>query len=164
MLSHPNKICQDCNVIFCLILAYLINNINDNVGCIKFVEQFVKNKENGIHETVMDWILNESINIDNLNCKEHIGHVRWAFVMAIYFLRKGQDYEHAIKLALMKGGDTDTNCAIVGAVIGALHGVNKIPDYMKIPVLKFDVENPHSGYTRPARYNVNTFLNAICDL
>ena len=41
----------------------------------------------------------------------------------------------------MKGGDTDTNCAIVGAMMGALHGTQGIPSYMIDPMLAFDCTN-----------------------
>ena len=59
----------------------------------------------------------------------------------------------------MKGGDTDTNAAIVGALIGALHGAKNIPIYMKSPVLNFDVTEPESGYKRPAMYNASNVLS-----
>jgi hypothetical protein len=66
----------------------------------------------------------------------------------------------------MKGGDTDTNAAIVGCMIGALHGVSGIPDYMSGPVLAFDCCNHHStkslnGYKRPAAYKASNVLSLL---
>lgn len=46
------------------------------------------------------------------------------------------------------GGDTDTNAAIVGGMIGALHGASGIPDSMKMPVLARGINSP--GISRPA--------------
>jgi ADP-ribosylglycohydrolase len=38
----------------------------------------------------------------------------------------------------MLGGDTDTNGAIVGGLIGALVGIRRIPEYMIDKILCFD--------------------------
>jgi ADP-ribosyl-[dinitrogen reductase] hydrolase len=42
-----------------------------------------------------------------------------AFIWAFYYLRKGATYQDAIRDMLLQGGDTDTNAAIVGGLIGA---------------------------------------------
>ncbi|KAG6582786.1 ADP-ribosylglycohydrolase family protein [Phytophthora cinnamomi] len=59
-----------------------------------------------------------------------------------------ETYERAIHQTLMKGGDTDTNAAIVGGLIGALHGVEAIPVRMREAVLTFDASKP-SATRRP---------------
>jgi ADP-ribosyl-[dinitrogen reductase] hydrolase len=41
---------------------------------------------------------------------------------------------------LREGGDTDTNAAIVGGLIGAYVGYSKIPQSYKDAVLNFDSE------------------------
>ena len=38
----------------------------------------------------------------------------------------------------MLGGDSDTNGAIVGGLIGALVGIRRIPEYMIDKILSFD--------------------------
>jgi hypothetical protein len=57
-------------------------------------------------------------------------------------------YQQAISHVLLLGGDTDTNAAIVGGMVGAYHGAAGIPDFMKGPVLERSVESPGRG--RPA--------------
>lgn len=146
MLSHPNQVCQDCNAIIALIITYLIKHPYDNVGAISYAEDYIKFN---INSKVNKWFIEDSLDISDLDCSKNIGHVRWGFILAIYFLRNNTSFEDAIKQTLMKNGDTDTNAAIVGGVMGALHGINKIPDYMKIPVLSFDPENPGKGHKRP---------------
>ena len=81
----------------------------------------------------------------------------------MHFLRNNETYENAIFKTLMKGGDTDTNAAIVGALIGTLHGANSIPEYMRTPVLSFNVDDPklddnNHGYTRPKMYSASNAL------
>jgi ADP-ribosylglycohydrolase len=63
-----------------------------------------------------------------------MGHVKHAFILSFFHLllfHKCQNntqlvqqfYQLAIKQTIELGGDTDTNAAIVGALIGALVGV-----------------------------------------
>ena len=48
----------------------------------------------------------------------------------------------------MLGGDTDTNGAIVGGLIGALVGIHNIPEKMIEKILSFD-NNGSEGIKRP---------------
>ena len=57
-------------------------------------------------------------------------------------MRLGSPYEKAIAAILARGGDTDTNAAIVGGLAGALHGVESIPAHMREPVLARGPESP----------------------
>lgn len=152
VLSHPNIVCQECNVVVCLAIAYLIKHPQDGAGAIKYIEDYINNYCPS--DKVKQWF-NESVSVDDLVCTSHIGHVRWAFTLAMHFLRTGASFETAIKTTLLKGGDTDTNAAIVGAVMGALHGARKIPHCMKSVVLAFDAEKPGSGHKRPSTYNAS---------
>lgn len=49
---------------------------------------------------------------------------------------------------LHRAGDVDTNAAIVGGVMGALHGFDGIPAALRDPVLARTVDSP--GKTVPA--------------
>lgn len=44
----------------------------------------------------------------------------------LYILYISKTFEDAIRLSLLMGGDTDTNCAIVGSVAEAMYGVDPI--------------------------------------
>ena len=149
MLSHPSQVCQDCNAVFCILLVYLIKNPRDSLGAISHAADYIS--EN-VHSKVKKWFFEDSLDINGLDCTKNIGHVRWAFTLAIYFLRNNTPYETAIKITLMKGGDTDTNAAIVGALMGAVHGETNIPEYMKNPVIRFDPLNTKNGHKRPEIY------------
>lgn len=52
-----------------------------------------------------------------------MGWCKIGFNYAFYFLKKGYSYKKSIRLTLLEGGDTDTNGAIVGGLIGAAHGI-----------------------------------------
>lgn len=150
LLSHPSVVCQDCNAVYCLLLVYLLHHPGDFSGAIAHGERFVLAH---VSSVARDWFLQESLQeLASIDCSRQIGHVRWAFVLAIHFLRRNESYERAIHATLLKGGDTDTNAAIVGGLMGALHGADAIPEYMSAPVLAFDCSNPIKGRQRPAAY------------
>ncbi len=156
LLSHPNIVCQECNAVYITALVYLLKHHGDYKGAIEHLDDYVNNH---VFSKVKDWYFKDSLDITDLNCKMHVGHVKHAFTLAMYFLRNNEEYESAIFKTLTKGGDTDTNAAIVGALIGMLHGVNNIPEYMRNPVLNFDVENPGKGYKRPQLYSASNVLS-----
>ena len=55
-----------------------------------------------------------------------ISFIKNSFIWAFYYLKHCYFYEDAIKDILLKGGDTSINAAIVGGLIGALHGKNSL--------------------------------------
>lgn len=160
MLSHPSQACQDCAILYSIAIAHLIHHGSD--GVIELVESFP-----GISPTVKGWLQDSSLkSIEEIGsrCRTNIGHVKHAFTLAFYFLRNRTEYEEAIFQTLKFGGDTDTNGAIVGGLIGALHGYSAIPSYMVDPVMKFDpvtydIKHSLMGHRRPALYRANNILD-----
>ena len=74
----------------------------------------------------------------NIKCSDTIGNCLYAFY-------NSNSFEDAIKKTLMMGGDTDTNCAIVGSIAEASYGIdddivniidNKIPKEFKLLLKK----------------------------
>eukprot|EP00834_Sanchytrium_tribonematis_P001404 NODE_34_length_36538_cov_0.612854.p12 type:complete len:315 gc:universal NODE_34_length_36538_cov_0.612854:20779-21723(+) len=159
-LSHPNPITVDCNCVYSLALAYLLKNSGDSKGCISYIEKcFLKYKFNA---EVYQWF--KSSTTDNeIDCLTNIGHVKHAFMLSFYCLRKHLSYEAAIKDVLKRGGDTDTNAAICGGILGCLHGIQSIPDFMKSPVLSFD-SSKNSWYKRPKKYNASNYESLITSI
>ncbi len=56
------------------------------------------------------------------------GFVRTAFRYAFWSLRNAKNYEEAIIDVVNRGGDADTNGAIVGGLLGAWFGTESIPE------------------------------------
>jgi ADP-ribosyl-[dinitrogen reductase] hydrolase len=152
-LSHPSLVCQEANAIYVLAVTCLLLNHTPE-DTLKELDDYVQTKVTS--EKVKRWFLEESLDISNLNCQINIGHVRYGFVMAMYFLRHPEiTYEEAIFQTLLKGGDTDTNAAIVGGLVGCY---SMPPDYMLEPVLKFDCTK--EGQRRPKEMGLKHFLEA----
>lgn len=162
LLSHPSQVCQDCNRLYCIAVASLIRNPNDVAKALQNVEEYAMKH---VDSTAKDWLLIDSHDVDNLDCTVNIGHVKYGFVLAFYHLRKLSSFEDAIRHTLMKGGDTDTNAAIVGGLLGVYHGYDAIPDYMKNPVMHFDCTKKHEeGYVRSEFFKPSNSLAYVENL
>lgn len=64
----------------------------------------------------------------------------------------GDFYFTALRETIRQGGDTDTNAAIVGSLVGALVGFKAIPEYMVQKSLDFDCTK--EGRRRPEYLSV----------
>ena len=53
----------------------------------------------------------------NITCEETIGN-------CLYTLYNSNSFEDAIRKTLLMGGDTDTNCAIVGSMAETMYGID----------------------------------------
>ena len=81
-----------------------------------------------------------------LDPSEKIGWLKHAFVLAFMYLKDNNiSYQHAIRETIALAGDTDTNAAIVGGMIGALLGRKGIKnDYIE-KVLTCDISKGKHG-------------------
>lgn len=64
------------------------------------------------------------------------GQVRVAFRLAFWELLHAPSFEAALVDVVNRGGDTDTNAAITGALLGAFHGEDAIPPPWRKAVLE----------------------------
>jgi hypothetical protein len=131
-LSHPGRVTRDANAVYTYAMTLLL------LGCspaetVERVEIMARKR----CAEVQRWV-EESKKEDLSDARVLIGHVRHAFVAALWFLRRSEiGYEEAIHRILMRGGDTDTNAAIVGGLVACYQDV---PEAMKGVVATFDVE------------------------
>lgn len=57
-----------------------------------------------------------------------MGYTLKAMQVGLWCLERGADFEESLVAVIQAGGDTDTNGAVAGAVLGALHGADAIPE------------------------------------
>lgn len=67
----------------------------------------------------------------------HASHVRVAFRLALWELFHAPTFEAALQDVVGRGGDADTNAAITGALLGAVHGERSIPEHWREPVMEY---------------------------
>ena len=63
------------------------------------------------------------------------GKTGWAKIAFIHTFRF---MLNAITEVISKGADSDTNACIIGGMLGALHGYDKIPETMKEAIMVCD--------------------------
>jgi hypothetical protein len=85
--------------------------------------------------------------------QKRMGHVLLALHNAFYHLASGIDVETALIRTVSAGGDTDTNAAITGALLGACQGRAAFPTRwtMKVLTCRPDDELP-VHWPRPEIY------------
>ncbi|MHA2503739.1 MAG: ADP-ribosylglycohydrolase family protein [Candidatus Kariarchaeaceae archaeon] len=147
-LTHPNRTLQDACGVYGVAIGELVKT-----GDI----------DHSLHEAnevaldalteVDSWFeesQKEDFNLDQFSVDQQIGFAKWGFILAFHFLKTRAPYEDAIFQTLMKGGDTDTNAAIVGGLLGAAYGRAGIPaDWVEAMLsYKYD-ENSLIGHDRP---------------
>jgi len=136
-LTHPAKVCQDASGIFVATIARCIRlPFEDRETVFAFAKR-------------MATLIGATECLEDLNRAEvgdlgftSGGHVRLAFRLAFHHLLHTPTFEEAVVDTVMRGGDADTNGCIVGALMGAQHGVNQIPAQWADTVLKVSVDRP----------------------
>ncbi len=126
-LSHPNEVCVDaCGVYAAAIAEGLRSGNRDTM--LRIARDYARTEEVAAvlalagqgqepedYWSDMGWVL---IALQNAFCR----------------LRRGENVEAALVATVGKGGDTDTNAAIVGALLGAADGLHTIPNRWVLPV------------------------------
>jgi ADP-ribosylglycohydrolase len=85
---------------------------------------------------------------------EQIGDVKIAFQLAVRKSYFNFTFEEAIISTVMLGGDTDTNCCIVGGMVGAKLGSSNINQKWKDTVEKLQCD-------RYVKLGINTMMNNL---
>lgn len=79
----------------------------------------------------------------------HQGWVLVAFQNAIWQLLHAPGFEEGVVDTVMRGGDTDTNAAICGALLGAVYGSGAVPRQWREAVLACRPQAGRPGVARP---------------
>lgn len=130
-LSHMNPTCQNTNVAYCAALAHLLEHPKDAQGAIAKATATACTVP-GAEDDILGWI---DCRDDPGDVSASPGFVKHAFSLAFWHLRQGTDFELAIRDTISRGGDTNTNAAVVGGMLGAYHGTEGLPVHLVDPVL-----------------------------
>ena len=145
-LSHPNEVCVDACGVYAAAIAEGIRS-GDRDTMFRIARDYARTEEVAAvlalaeqgqepedYWSDMGWVL---IALQNAFCR----------------LRRGENVEAALVATVGKGGGTDTNGAIVGALLGATDGLRALPRRW---VLRVQACRPHrflgAKRPRPVRY------------
>jgi len=131
-LTHPNPVCRDANALFVVAIAYAIRTGTNARAVSEYATDWAN--MNGLHADVLETLAEAKTAAPVCEGSKQ-GWVRVALRNAFYELLHAESFEEGIVRTVMRGGDTDTNAAIAGALLGAVHGRDAIPARWRRKVL-----------------------------
>jgi ADP-ribosylglycohydrolase len=145
-LTHPNPACLQANSLFTMAIAHAIAS-----GC--EAEKLYQNIKQWAADLAVDPALMDAIHGAAEGPPEDYvqqqGWVLIAFRNALWQLLNAPSLEAGVVDTVMRGGDTDTNAAICGALLGAVYGLDAIPAQWVDRVLNCRPKTGHPGVNRP---------------
>jgi ADP-ribosylglycohydrolase len=123
-LTHPNPICLQANALFAMSIADAISRLKSPQKIYEDIKCWAT--EMRVEKPLMTAILDAAQSAP-ANYVQQQGCVIIAFQNALWQLLNAPSLEEAVVDTVMRGGDTDTNSAIAGALLGAAYGRNSLP-------------------------------------
>lgn len=147
-LTHPNLICQQPNALFAMGIAHAIQSGCDGKELFQHIRQWAIDMP--VESVLLD-IIDKAAQEPPADYIHQQGWVMIAFQNALYQLLHAPSLEEAVVDTIMRGGDTDTNAAICGALLGAVCGRDAIPaQWLEcLQNCKPEVGNPRVRHPRP---------------
>ncbi len=118
--THPKQTVVNVVYMYTIILLSIFQNLS-----LHDVSKRVHDLADDLDDARLHDMLETYSHIDDIT--KHSGWDRHAFSLTLYCLFNDLDFKQSMRHVLSLGGDTDTNAAIVGGIIGARHGLDSIP-------------------------------------
>lgn len=119
LLTHPHHICQEINQAFVVAVS---SAIRDELTATEVLELLASDPSAVVRELVAAAVAGGKRDLMG-----RMGSVKNAFFQAVWELANGDSFEESLVHAIGLGGDTDTNGAVCGALLGSVYGVEAIP-------------------------------------
>ena len=125
-LTHTNPMCLDACAAYCAAIAAGVGGASRE----EMFDAAAAHSKGPAHEAVKRAA-------KGIAPADFFTHPNWALVALqnAFWCLHTLDFEEALVQTVGHGGDTDTNAAVAGALLGALHGRHKIPARWIHPVL-----------------------------
>jgi len=149
-LTHPNQVCQDASAAVIVPLAAVIR---EGLGAeAAYAHALAWDAAHGKSVTVSTTL--KAARDTTPEYERNQGHVLIALQNAWYQVLHAPSFMAGVIATVAAGGDTDTNAAIAGALLGAIHGVEAVPVQWRDAVLtcRPSADIPGIRHPRPATY------------
>jgi ADP-ribosyl-[dinitrogen reductase] hydrolase len=124
-LTHPHPVCQQANALFAMAIAHAVRT---GMGPQDLYQRIlVWADEMKVEASLMETITGAAA-APPVDYVHHQGWVLIAFHNALWQLLHAPNLEEGMVDTVMRGGDTDTNAAICGALLGAVYSREAVPD------------------------------------
>jgi ADP-ribosylglycohydrolase len=131
-LTHPNQVCQDASAVFVVAVAHAIRTGEPPKRVYEAATEWATSAQ------VCDAVLGAVRGAAGGLPAQYFSHMGWVLIAlrnAFYQLLHAGSVEQGVVDTVMRGGDTDTNAAICGALLGAAYGARSMPTHWKDRVL-----------------------------
>ena len=145
-ITHVHPICQQANALYSMAIAYAIRHGCDAGHLYERILAWAQDIE--VDAILLDTVkgASEASPADYIRLQ---GWVLIAFRNALWQLLRADSLEQGVIDTVMRGGDTDTNAAIAGALLGAVWGQMAIPDQWAECVLTCHPKAGEPNVSRP---------------
>jgi fructose-1,6-bisphosphatase/inositol monophosphatase family enzyme/ADP-ribosylglycohydrolase len=148
-LTHPNPVCGDATAAFVIALAHAVSVGGGAVAAWRSAVEWAESA--GAALPVREAL--SAARAEPPVCDDGSeGWVRIALQNAFYELLHAGSVEEGVVATVRRGGDADTNAAIAGALLGAVHGRESVPAQWRSMVLSCRALAPHARRPRPRSY------------
>jgi ADP-ribosyl-[dinitrogen reductase] hydrolase len=147
-ITHVHPVCRDASAVFAVAIAHAIRTGDGPRAVWEAALRWARGA--GVEPSVIG-ALEEAETRPPADYPKQMGWVRIALQNAFHRLLHAPTVEEGVVASVMAGGDTDTNAAIAGALLGAVHGRAAVPARWRRTVLGCR-PLPGTGQPRPATY------------
>jgi ADP-ribosyl-[dinitrogen reductase] hydrolase len=123
-ITHPNPVCQQANALFAMALSHAIKT---HAAPHDLYQMIVTWSEEQAVDTTLRNVIQQAAEAPPADYVYHQGWVLIAFHNTLWQLLHAPNLEEGVVDTIMHGGDTDTNAAICGALLGAVYGLDAVP-------------------------------------
>jgi ADP-ribosylglycohydrolase len=131
-LTHPHPVCRQANALYVMAIAHAIRSGGTALALYRRILSWAD--EMGVDASLRA-VVRRSAQAPPPDYLHQQGWILIAFGNALWQLLHAASLEEGVVDTVMRGGDTDTNAAICGALLGAVHGLEAIPGQWVAAVL-----------------------------
>ncbi len=146
VLTHPNPACGDATAAFVVAVAHAVRTGQGPESTWEAAAEWAKDaRAAGLVREALTAARTEPPVCDGGS----EGWVRIALQNAFHELLHAPSLEEGVVATVRRGGDTDTNAAIAGALLGAVHGREAVPRQWRSMILSCRALAPAARRPRP---------------
>ena len=159
-LTHPNPVCEDAVAAYVAAIRHALREGDGPKAAWKAALDWARGAN--VAFTVIE-ALEEAGKRPPTCDGEHQGFVLVALRNAFYELLHAESLEEGVVATVRRGGDTDTNAAVAGALLGAVYGREAVPPQWRSMILSCRPHPRVAKKARPAAYwPVDVYEMAEC--
>ncbi len=123
-LTHPHPACLEACAVFTVAIARAVSDGGAREEVYRDVKRWASAS---CRDASVLQALDAAVSSPPADYEQHAGWVLVALQNAFYQLLHAPTLEEGVVASVMAGGDTDTNAAIAGALLGAVDGFEAVP-------------------------------------